>query len=87
MTEQHAPRFTVREHRRWRNTATGATASIYGANPYWGADPGAWIVESAGFTIADSHTGTVGCGRPPSATREDAQALADTFNARFTRPR
>lgn len=78
-----SPRFTVRPHHIWRNADTGATASIYGACPYWGSDSGAWEVIQQGYTIADSATGTVGCGRPPFPTRDDAQSMADKFNARF----
>lgn len=64
----------------WHNPATGQTASIHGALPYHGA-PGAWRVEQRGFTVYNSQRNTYGCGKPPCATIEDAQALADKLSA------
>lgn len=37
-----------------------------------------WRQECLGWTIADDERGTVGIGRQPFATREDAQAWIDT---------
>lgn len=64
----------------WRHTS-GRTASIYGSCPWtndW--DKPNWSVVERGYTIRNAD-GTVGCGRPPCATREEAQALADRLNA------
>ena len=39
----------VVEARRWRNVETGATASIYGACPWWSAaERPQWIMETIG---------------------------------------
>jgi hypothetical protein len=51
----------------------GRTASPYGAHP----EPGAthrWRTATVGWTLANRDTGTVGIGRPPWATREEAEA-------------
>lgn len=69
-------RFEVIESKVWRNAETGKQASIYGAAPFWGADPGAWAVVTRGWTIRDKKENTVGMGRAPFATREDAEAFA-----------
>jgi hypothetical protein len=74
----------VIEAKRWRNTETQATASLYGAVPYYG-DRGAWIVESYGFTWRDTRSGTVGLGRVAAKTREEAQAVADKINEKERR--
>lgn len=63
----------VIEAKRWRNTETQATASLYGAAPYYG-DRGAWIVESYGFTWRDTRSGTVGLGRMAAKTREEDES-------------
>ena len=68
-------RFEVIESKHWRNADTGATASIYGANPYRG-DTGAWAIETRGWTIRDNKNGTVGMCRKPFASRDDAAAFA-----------
>lgn len=75
---------TVIPSRRWLHTS-GRTASLYGACPWTSdADKGNWTVETSGFTIQNPD-GTIGCGKPASATVEEAQALADRLNAcRFT---
>jgi len=76
-------RFEVIESRVWLHAESGRKVSIYGAVPYrTSATDEGWAVVPQGFTIRDNHFGTVGCGRPPFATREKAQALADKFNAR-----
>lgn len=72
---------TVIPSRRWRHSS-GRTASLYGASPWTSqADRANWQIEESGFTIQNPD-GTIGCGKPPSATREEAQALADRLNAR-----
>ena len=73
----------VIERKIWRNARTGATASIYGAVPCYAAqDEAEWKIESCGFTWRDTRDNTVGLGRVPVATREEAQAIADAVNAR-----
>lgn len=73
----------VIEARRWKHTgnaaqpATGRTASVYGSVPWVSeADRSAWTLEVVGYTIKHPD-GTVGIGRPPFATREEAQAWVD----------
>ena len=72
---------TVIPSRAWRHTS-GRTASIYGASPWTNpADKPNWALVERGWTTLNPD-GTVGCGRPPCATQEEAQALADRLNAR-----
>ena len=73
----------VRESKCWVNNRTGAQASIYGACPYWSeAEAADWEVKSVGWTW-EHPNGTIGMGRPPAKTREEAQAVADNLNQRF----
>lgn len=69
--------------RRWRHKS-GRCASIYGALPWTGA-PGNtqadWTLETSGWTWSMSD-GTIGLGRVPAATREEAEEIAERFNAR-----
>ena len=72
----------VIESKRWRNGATGATASIYGALPWTvEADKANWSCEVVGYTVRMSN-GTVGCGRRPWATREEAEAFLIKWGSR-----
>ena len=68
-------------YRQWFNTETGATASVYGALPYWGGEEnkGAWVVRENGFTF-ENDNGTVGVGRPPMKSRELAERFMEDFN-------
>ncbi len=71
----------VVEARRWRNVETGVTASIYGACPWWSAAKRQqWIMETIGWTWRLDN-GTVGRGRPPVATRQEAIAIMKQLNA------
>lgn len=71
---------TVIESKCWCHVS-GRTASLYGAAPWTSAaDKPNWRIETRGYTIKNPD-GTIGCGRPPCATREEAQALADRLNA------
>jgi hypothetical protein len=69
--------------RRWRHK-NGATASLYGAVPWSGA-PGNteadWAVETVGWTWRNVD-GTIGLGRVPAATREEAEEVMRKVNAR-----
>ncbi len=69
-------RYEVVESKYWKNTRTGATASLTGACPYWG-DPSGWEIASRGWTVRDNKTNTVGVGRTPWKTREEAQSFVD----------
>lgn len=71
--------------RRWRNSVTGATASIYGAVPYVSdADKANWEVITVGYSIQNDD-GTVGQGRQPYATEAEAQAVLDRNPHAFKR--
>ena len=69
-------RYKVVESREWYNTETGQTASIHGAHPHAGIGDDNWVVRSKGWTIADTESGTVGFGRPPMQSRDEAETLA-----------
>lgn len=64
----------------WKNTKTGATASIYGAAPYVSdADAVNWEVVVSGWSWRLDN-GTVGLGRQPVKTYEEAVEVMDRFN-------
>lgn len=69
----------------WVNTTTGATASIYGACP-WTSDTekASWEIQARGYTWRLDN-GTIGLGRKPAATREEAETIMATHNARIAR--
>ena len=70
----------VIESKRWVNSVTGQTASIYGAVPYFGeAEKSKWSVQSVGWTWK-MENGTIGLGRMPAATREEALQLMNQVN-------
>lgn len=74
--------FEVTEAIVWRHS-NGGTASPYGACPWTNDnDKPNWRLEIAGYTLLDASSGTVGIGRVPFATRDEAQALADKLNAK-----
>jgi hypothetical protein len=65
------------EYVRWKNTVTGATASIYGAVPWTSArDKANWITETVGWTVRNLKDGTVGIGRVPWKTYAEAEEWA-----------
>jgi hypothetical protein len=81
---RRTPRITeVIPARRWRHR-NGSTASIYGAVPWTGA-PGNtqsdWEMETSGWTWVN-RDGTIGLGRVPAATREEAEEVMRRVNAR-----
>lgn len=68
-------RYEVIESKQWVRD-DGITASIYGAVPYTSdLDRGRWRIEMCGWTIFDKVTNTVGVGRRPFASREEAEAF------------
>ncbi len=72
----------VIESRRYRNIINNRTASIYGAAPWYSESEKAnWIVETVGFTW-ELDNGTIGLGRVPAKTREEAEVVMDKFNNR-----
>lgn len=73
----------VIEARQWRHTgnavnpATNRTASPYGSAPWVSEnDRSAWTLEVTGYTIQHPD-GTIGLGRPPFASKEEAQVWVD----------
>ena len=69
--------WSVVPYKVWQHE-NGKRASIHGASPVGDG----WTVVDAGFTLYNAHFNTYGCGRPPSKTQAEAQAMADSFNAR-----
>lgn len=71
----------VVESKLWKNIKTGATISVYGACP-WGSDADRpnWTLETVGYTWRLDN-GTVGLGRVPAKTRDEALEVMAKFNA------
>lgn len=73
--------LTVIPHRHYRHES-GRTASLYGASPWVNqSERVQWSTVESGYTWSDSSSGTIGLGRAPVATREDAEAIAAPINA------
>lgn len=73
-----ARRYTIIEARQWHNKTSGRTASIYGAIPWTSQTEAAnWHIETIGWTVKDNKNGTIGLGRRPFQTFEEAQAWID----------
>ena len=73
-------RYDIIPAKRWIHT-DGRTASIYGAVPYTSeAEQASWSIQPVGFTIRDNKTNTVGLGRMPFKTIEEANAVLAKFN-------
>ncbi len=67
-------KYEIIESKKWVNSITGATASIYGSVPYTNeTDKLNWSIEVVGYTIRNNDTGTVGLGRKPFETMAEAQ--------------
>lgn len=75
-------RFEVIPYRVWLRD-DGKQASLYGAVPYLSdAEKARWQVVERGWTVRDNHFNTVGMGRTPFATREEAQAFITKITER-----
>lgn len=75
--------YTIIESRVWVNAVTGQRASVYGAVPYTSErECGQWALQTVGWTVRNNHNGTVGIGRRPWDTREEAQEWVDADTAR-----
>lgn len=75
----------VVESRVWSNATTGATASIYGACPWTSdAEREQWDLKITGWTWRLAN-GTIGMGRKPVDTREEAEEIMTQHNARIAR--
>jgi hypothetical protein len=69
----HSHMFDIIESKKWVCN-DGRTASIYGSCPWVSdADRDQWKVQIVGYTVQHKKTGTVGIGRKPWETLEDAQ--------------
>lgn len=67
-------RYEVIESKRLAHP-DGRTASIHDAKPHGEG----WEIVTTGWTVRNPHTGQVGIGRPPWATREEAESFAAKF--------
>lgn len=70
--------------RRWIRDRDGATASIYGAVPWTGAHGNRkedWRMETIGWTWENAN-GTIGLGRVPAKTKEEAEEIMRKVNER-----
>jgi len=66
-------KYEIIESKKWVNTVTGETASIYGSMPYTNdTEKANWSIEVVGYTIRNNDTGTVGLGRKPFKTMYEA---------------
>lgn len=67
-------RYEVVPAKHWKNSLTGATASIYGSLPYvYDREAQYWSVVRIGWTIRDNKRGTVGICRKPFETEQEAK--------------
>lgn len=74
-------RYEVIPSKTWVHSS-GRKASIYGACPWTSeTDRPNWQVVSDGFTIRDNRTNTVGMGRPPFKTAEEARVQINEWAA------
>jgi len=73
-------KYEIIESKQWQCT-DGRTASIYGSCPYVSdADKAHWAIKTVGYTVRNTKTGTVGIGRKPFATLDEAQQFINQFN-------
>ena len=70
------------QSKHWKNSVTGATVSIYGSVPYVNEqDKVNWQVVIRGYTW-QLDNGTVGLGRQPAKTMNEALEIMKQFNSR-----
>lgn len=70
----------VIESKRWINKINGRTASIYGAVPYVSlSEKLEWEIETVGYTWRLDN-GTIGLGRIPAKTKNEALKIMQDFN-------
>lgn len=66
--------------RAWINKKTGETTSIYGAVPYVSeSDKQNWEIETRGYTWR-KYDGTIGLGRAPAKSYEEALEVMNKVN-------
>lgn len=72
----------VIESKCWKHKVTGQTVSIYGAVPYVNeTEKQNWEIVSRGFTWRLDN-GTIGLGRMPTKTRDEALEVMNKINNR-----
>jgi hypothetical protein len=65
----------------WKHNTTGETASIHGAMPYFMTGSENWEIVQVGYTwVLDN--GTIGLGRKPAKTLQEAEEIMRKFNER-----
>lgn len=70
----------------WKNKKNGRTASIYGAHPAGSpAERADWEIVEVGWTWRNSN-GTIGLGRAPAKSREEAEEVMKRWNAKGLAP-
>jgi len=75
--------LNIIESKKWVNSETGATASIYGSLPYWTEAEGKkWKIVTSGYTW-QLNDGTIGLGRIPAKTYEEAVEVMNSINNRY----
>lgn len=68
--------------KRYRNIIDGRTCSIYGAVPWYSdSDKANWKIEQYGYTWRTDQ-GTIGLGRVPASTYNDALEIMNRINKR-----
>jgi len=70
--------------RQWRHKFSGRTASIYGAVPWTGGLGNTekdWEMVTVGWTWENAN-GTIGLGRIPAKTKDEAEKVMREVNAR-----
>ena len=72
--------YEVIPARRWVNRRAGGIASLYGAHPCPGSPD--WHLEDWGWTVRNLRTNTVGIGRAPWQTRQEAEDWVRLENLR-----
>jgi hypothetical protein len=76
-------RYEIIDSRHWKH-ASGATASLYGAVPWSNeADRVNWRIVIVGYTVRDNVRGTVGIGRKPFETYNEAETWVYEQNKRL----
>ena len=70
----HSHMFDIVESKRWVSN-DGRTASVFGAVPWLSdSEREQWRVQVVGFTVQHKRTGTVGIGRKPWDTLQEAES-------------
>ena len=74
----------VIESKRWKNKTTGHMVSIFGSVPWVNdADRDNWVMVSVGWTWRH-RDGSIGLGKTPAKTRDDAIKEMDRINHEYS---